>query len=433
MSKDKTVGFLTLGCKVNTYESDAMASLFSSKGYQVVDGAEGADICIVNTCTVTNLSDRKSRQALRKVKKDNPDAVVVAAGCYVQVAWDEVKDIQEVDVLIGNAQKSSVVEIVESYIDSNGSQEWVESNNLDEYDNLRMDKPATTRAFIKVQDGCRQFCSYCIIPYARGPLRSRALDDIVEEIIHLTENGVREVVISGIHVASYGVDLKEVDWIDLVEVVARETPIKRIRLSSMEAGGITMDGLKRLAATGKLCDHFHLSLQSGSDSILKRMNRKYTSDEFLNKMDMIRSVFPNAGLTTDIIVGFPGETEKNFNETLEFVKRAKFSRLHVFPFSPRKGTPAAKMSEQVSGPVKKLRSRILTEVGDILEEQFIEDRLGLKVKVLPEELLGNNTVIGYSENYIRCKISSEKTIDGEVISGVIVGREGQLALCNREG
>lgn len=426
----KTVGIMTLGCKVNTYESEAMAALFMEQGYQVVEGWEGADICVVNTCTVTNASDRKSRQTLRRAKKDNPDAIVVAAGCYVQVSSDDVEAMDEVDIILPQGKKHAVVDAIKAW-EVGGEEAARELLATVEADDgaLRVSRPATTRAFVKVQDGCRQFCSYCIIPYARGRLHSRLMQEVVEEVRELVAHGVQEVVISGIHVASYGVDTQEGDWVDLVEAIARETDVVRIRLSSMEAGGITQERLARLKATGKLCDHFHLSLQSGSDAILKAMNRHYTAAEFYDKIKLIRQVFPHAGITTDVIVGFPGETEAYFEETVQFVKAVGFSRLHVFPYSPRQGTPAAKMKGQVPGPIKKERAQRLIAVGEDLERDFIDQMMDKEVTVLLEEKHGG-AMVGYAGNYLHCLISEETALHG-LVTGEVVGRQGLFAVVKR--
>jgi len=336
------VAFYTLGCKVNQYETEAMEEIFEKNDYVIVNSDEIADIYVINTCTVTNLSDRKSRQFISRAKKLNKDAIIAVVGCYSQVSPDEVEKIEGVDVIIGTTERNRILELCEkakvenqriNIVRNIKSQKEFEPINID-------DIKSKTRAYIKIQDGCSQFCSYCIIPYARGPIRSRSLDEIVEETQKLANAGFKEVVLTGIHVASYGKDTDKTPLVKVLEEVGKVKGIDRIRLSSLEPTLIDENFMKSILKIGKVCDHFHLSLQSGSDTVLKRMNRKYTTSEYRNIVSIIRKYMPNAGITTDIIVGFPGETEDEFNETLDFVKEIGFSRIHVFKYSPRKGTPA---------------------------------------------------------------------------------------------
>lgn len=398
----KKVKFITLGCKVNQYETESMMEMFKRKDYDVVEDGL-ANICVINTCTVTNLADRKSRQMIRRERKQFPEMKIVVTGCYAQTNVEDLELMEEVDLIIGNQEKKNIVALCEDLLSSGNKEIKVsEIMNHHTFDEMPLDmETTTTRAFIKVQDGCQQFCSYCIIPYARGPIRSRRIDDVVEECRQLDALGYKEVVLSGIHVASFGKDTGEGDWVDLVESIAKNTNIPRIRTSSMEVRGIDRAKLERLVATEKLCDHFHLSLQSGSDRILKSMNRHYTAQEFLSQVELIREYYPNVGITTDVIVGFPGETDRLFQETVDFINEVKFSRIHVFPYSPRQGTPAAQMKEQIQGDVKKERSRILTAWGETLEESFARSQMGIKQDILLERHQHDKDYLeGYTTNYI---------------------------------
>ena len=395
----KTVRFHTLGCKVNQYETEAMKELFENEGYKVLEEGR-SDIYVVNTCTVTNMSDRKSRQFIRRAKRSNKDALVVVVGCYSQVSPEEVEKIEEVDIIIGTKDRDKIVDLVEDFDRKKGKVNIVsDSKYFMDFEKLEVDTiDSRTRAYIKIQDGCNQFCSYCIIPYARGPIRSRDLSDIVEEAEDLGRKGFKEVVLTGIHVASYGKDFKDenLSLIDVIEEIAKIDSIKRIRLSSIEPKLIDDDFMKRAMKTGKLCDHFHLSLQSGSDTVLKRMNRKYTSQEFKDIVEIIREYMPKAGITTDIIVGFPGETEEEFEETYKFAEEIKFSKIHVFKYSPREGTRAAAMKNQIDGNVKNERSQKLLDLNDSLMEDFNKSLIGEDLEVLFE-----NDDKDYSEGYAR--------------------------------
>ena len=396
------VAFITLGCKVNQYETNAMAQEFLEKSYEVVEHTEIADIYVINTCTVTNMSDRKSRQMLRRVKELNENAVVVACGCYAQVAKSELEKIEEVDLILGNNEKKNIVELVEKFVKTKKKELEIEDvMNQKEYvefgDVVYTEK---TRAVIKVQDGCDRFCSYCIIPYARGRVRSRKPEKIISEINKIAKEGIKEVVITGIHIASYGKDFKE-DYklIDLLEEINKIEGIKRIRLGSLEPLLITEEFVNRLVRLEKICHHFHLSLQSGCDKTLKRMNRRYTIEEFRNIVNLLRKNYEDVNLTTDIIVGFPGETDEEFDKTYEFLKEIKFYKMHVFKYSQRKGTKAAVMSGQIDGNKKEERSRKLIELSNINEKEYNENYVGKEVEILWEEKK-EEFYRGHTKNYI---------------------------------
>lgn len=403
----KRVAFVSLGCKVNQYETNAMSQEFIKAGYEVKDFTDVADVYIVNTCTVTNIADRKSRQMLRRVKEVNPEAVLVATGCYAQVGKEELEKIDDIDLIIGNNEKKDVVQIIEEYqkekntfiSDVMHQKEYVEFGTTTYTEK--------TRAVVKIQDGCDRFCSYCIIPYARGRVRSRKLENIVSEVEQIVDNGIQEIVITGIHIASYGKDFNyEITLIDLLEELNKIKGLKRIRLGSIEPTIITEDFVARLAKLEKICDHFHLSLQSGCDETLKRMNRRYTCDEFENGTKLLRKVFPNAALTTDIIVGFPGETDEEFNKTYEFLKRIAFYKMHIFKYSQRKGTKAAVMPNQIDGSVKEERSKILLKLSDENEEMYNSKYVGKTVEVLFEEKDGDYYK-GHTTNYIEVYAKGE--------------------------
>lgn len=396
----RKVAFISLGCKVNQYETNAMSQEFIEAGYEVVEFTDVADIYIVNTCTVTNIADRKSRQMLRRVKEINPEAVLVATGCYAQVAIDELEKIDDIDLIIGNNEKKDIVEIIENYCNEKNAiitdvmhqKEYVEFGTTTYTEK--------TRAVVKIQDGCDRFCSYCIIPYARGRVRSRKLENIVAEVEQIVDNGIQEVVITGIHIASYGKDFNfKITLIDLLEELNKIKGLKRIRLGSIEPTIITEEFVNRLSKLEKICDHFHLSLQSGCNETLKRMNRRYTCEEFENGTKLLRKAFPDAALTTDIIVGFPGETEEEFKTTYEFLSRIAFYKMHVFKYSQRKGTKAAVMPNQVDGSVKEQRSKKLIELSDKNEEMYNSKYVGKTVEVLFEEKDGEYYK-GHTTNYI---------------------------------
>ena len=413
------VAFHTLGCKVNQYETEAMEEMFKRENYEVVNSQDLADIYVINTCTVTNLSDRKSRQFISRAKKINKDAIIAVVGCYSQVSPEEVFGIEDVDVVIGTTDRDRIVELCEKA--KNGQEKINIVRNIKtqkEFETINIDDiKSKTRAYIKIQDGCNQFCSYCIIPYARGPIRSRQPDDIIIETKKLAEVGFKEVVLTGIHVASYGKDKEGIPLATLLEEVSKVDGIERIRLSSIEPTLITKEFMETIISTGKVCDHFHLSLQSGSDSVLKRMNRKYTTTEYKEIVKLIREFMPKAGITTDIIVGFPGETDGEFEETCAFVKDIGFSRIHVFKYSPRKGTPAAESKEQINGNIKIDRSERLIELGDELMNEFHSKFIGSTLSVLLEEETNeeDDFIEGYTTNYIRVKTHKKEDLIGKIV------------------
>ena len=424
------VAFCSLGCKVNQYETNAMAQKFIEHGYSVVDFEEPADIYIVNTCTVTSIADKKSRQMLRRAKEHNENSIVVACGCYAQVAAKEIEKIEDVNLVIGNNEKNDIIEIIEKYRADNKVNEIVSDVMYkEEYVEFG---PTTytekTRAVIKVQDGCDRFCSYCLIPFARGHIRSRSIDNVIEEVKKVVDDGFKEVVITGIHVASYGRDFKDgTTLIDLLEKINEVEGLQRIRLSSIEPIIMTDDFIERLSKLDKICDHFHLSLQSGCTETLKRMNRRYTAEEFFEATKRLRAKFPNAALTTDIIVGFPGETVEEFNETYEFLKKIKFYHMHVFKYSPRKGTKAAVMPNQVDSKIKEIRSKKLIELSDESELEYNKSYIGKKVQVLFEEK-DNGYYKGHTKNYMVVKYRTDEGLENKIKDVMIVDANAECLI-----
>lgn len=423
-----TFNILTLGCKVNQYESEAVEEIFEERGFEGKE--KNADVYVINTCTVTNMSDRKSRQMISRARKDNPEAIIAVMGCYSQVKPEDVAKIEGVDIVLGSRNKEEVVELCENMLQNKAAIDQVISVSEDKtFEELEIsNQTEMTRAYMKIQDGCNMYCSYCLIPYARGNVVSRPIDSITKEAERLAKNGFKEIVLTGIHVASYGKDFDDdISLIDVIENVAKVNGIERIRLSSMEPRHITRDFLERMRATNKACDHFHLSLQSGSDDVLKAMNRKYDTAMFKEKIDLIREVFPNAGLTTDIIVGFPGETEENHKETMDFVKEIKFAKTHLFKYSQRDGTRAAAMKGQINGNIKKDRLKDLEAIENINREQFLENQIGKVLAVLIEsksDLEGYSG--GYSTNYL--KVNVKEHIPANTIIDVEISeiRDGEL-------
>lgn len=408
----KKVAFHTLGCKVNTYETDAMEQMLLSHGYEIVSFENQADIYIINTCSVTNMADRKSRQMLHKAKKKNPNAVVVAAGCYVQAAPKEVLADAGVDLVIGNNRKQDLVQILEDYFKEHREEAVIDINKEQEYEELELDFVSDhTRAYIKVQDGCNQFCSYCIIPYTRGRVRSRAKQDVISEIKRIAKNGTKEVVLTGIHLSSYGKDLKNgTDLLDLIKAVHEVDGIQRIRLGSLEPRIITLEFAQELRKLDKFCPHFHLSLQSGCEATLKRMNRHYTPEEYYEKCELLREVFEHPAITTDVIVGFPGETEEEFEETYKFLEKVNFYEMHVFKYSKRKGTRAAEMENQVPEPIKTKRSNILLELTRECSKRYRSFWIGREVNVLLEEKIvldGEVYTVGHTKEYVKAAVKGE--------------------------
>ncbi len=402
-----------------------MAEQFIDNNYKVVDFEELADVYIINTCTVTNMSDRKSRQIIRRAKQINPDSILVATGCYAQTAQEELEQIADIDLIVGNTEKKDIVKIVEKYGDNrdSGRVKISDINKQKEFvDFGSVTYTEKTRAVIKVQDGCNNFCSYCIIPYAKGRVRSRKLESVVKEITEIAANGIKEVVITGIHVASYGIDFdNNTRLIDLLEAIQKIDGIERIRLGSLEPNIITEEFVNRLKKVTKMCDHFHLSLQSGCDETLKRMNRKYTAQAFEKEVNLLRRTFPDVALTTDVIVGFPGETEEEFNETYKYLSKIRFAKLHVFKYSPRKGTVAAKMKNQIDSAVKEKRSHKLIELSNECEIEFLDRYIGKKVKVLFEKQDGKY-IKGHTTNYLVVKVKEEK-LENQIKEVKIVSRD----------
>lgn len=424
-----------LGCKVNSYETEAMQQLLEAAGYEIVAFSEPADVYIINTCSVTNIADRKSRQMLHRAKKQNPDSVVVAAGCYVQAAAEELKKDAAVDVIIGNNKKTELVEILERYFserDGHTGQEpegyVIDIGETHEYENLSISRIADhTRAFIKVQDGCNQFCSYCIIPYTRGRVRSRKPEDVVREVEGLVARGYQEIVLTGIHLSSYGVDFVQEEKEDLLGLIRRLHPIaglRRIRLGSLEPRIVTREFAEELASMEKICPHFHLSLQSGCDATLKRMNRHYTTEEFEKRCKILREAFGNPAITTDVIVGFPGETEEEFACTKEFLERIHFYEMHIFKYSKRAGTRAAVMPDQVAEPVKAARSDELLALEKKMSRQYRESLLGLTREVLLEEKLtvdGVDYMVGHTKEYVKVVVPYASERKNTMVVGRIDG------------
>lgn len=410
----RVVKFITLGCKVNQYETNAMSQKFLEKGYKVIEeyeqNGEKPDICIINTCTVTNMSDRKSRQMLRREKENNKNVIVVAVGCYAQVAKNELNKIPEIDLVLGNNEKVNIVKYVEDYINENENnieiEDVMQSRLFSDFGDITFTEK--TRAVVKIQDGCDRFCSYCIIPYARGRVRSRKPESIISEITKIAEKDIKEVVITGIHIASYGKDFKEeYKLIDLLEEINKIDGIERIRLGSIEPLLITDEFVERLKKLDKICHHFHLSLQSGCDETLKRMNRRYTTEQFKEIVKRLRNTYSDVNLTTDIIVGFPGETEEEFEKTYKFLDEIKFYKMHIFKYSQRKGTKAAVMQNQIPGDIKELRSRRLIELSNKNEFEINQKYIGKKVEVLFEEEK-EGVFKGHTANYILVYCNDEK-------------------------
>ena len=420
-----------LGCKVNNYEMDVMAQKIKEAGGIIVPFGEKADIYIINTCTVTNIADRKSRQMLHKAKKENPDSVVVAVGCYVETGIDGVKKDECIDLAVGNNKKSEIVEILDEFLEIRnetddktlGGTSIIDINKTSEYEDMTLNElPGRTRAYIKIQDGCNQFCTYCVIPYARGRIRSRDMEEILSEIKGLVQKGCKEVVLTGIHISSYGVDKGQSAVIDLVEKINDIEGLERVRLSSLEPRIITKENAKRLGALDKLCPHFHLSLQSGSDSVLKRMNRHYTAADFKNGVEYLREVFGDPAITTDIIVGFPGETEEEFEECRKFVEDINFYEIHVFKYSPRKGTVAAGMKEQLTDRQKSERSDVLLDLTKAQSKSYREGFVGKELSVLwedTEEINKITYVIGHTDRYVRVAVPESEANAYGAISGEI--------------
>ena len=423
----KKAASFALGCKVNQYESEAIAELFAEKGYEIVGIDEEADVYVINTCTVTNFGDKKSRQLIRKVKRQNENAIVAVVGCYAQTAPQELVKVEGVNLVIGTKDRAQIVEMVENYKTENGVENHV-SDIMKErvFEPLSIQKLANrTRAYLKIQDGCSQYCSYCIIPYARGPIRSRDPQDVIAEVKRLAENGFKEVVLTGIHVASYGKDRRDTSLLEILRQVHEVEGIERIRFSSIEPNVVTEEFAQAIAEMPKVCDHFHLSLQSGCDKTLKEMNRKYDTEKYRQAAAILRKYLPEVALTTDIIAGFPGETEEDFQASYDFAKEIGFAKIHAFPYSPKKGTPAAARKDQLLNAVKAERSHRLIELSDKMADEFIQAYVGKEVEVLYERAVGEGVYEGHTTNYIKVQGTSEKDLTNVICRTKITKAENE--------
>lgn len=423
----KKAALHNLGCKVNAYETEAMQHLLEEAGYEIVPFTQKADVYVINTCSVTNMADRKSRQMLHKAKKNNPDSIVVAAGCYVQTSEKEVLNDLSVDIVIGNDRKHDLVRLLEEYsLDSvNDTVDDINDGKHD-FEELFIDQTKEhTRAFIKVQDGCNQFCSYCIIPYARGRVRSRRFENVIAEVERLAANGFKEVVLTGIHLSSYGVDFEEATGLlELIQAVNAVKGIERIRLGSLEPKIVTEHFASELSKLDKICPHFHLSLQSGCDATLKRMNRKYTTKEYERGCELLRKYFVHPGITTDVIVGFPGETEEEFEQTKAYLEHIHFYEMHIFKYSKRKGTRAAVMPDQIDEQVKAARSEKLIALGHDMSKEFRKFYIGKNEEALFEEkaVIGDKEYfVGYTKEYVKVAKKTDENLENQIVSGRISG------------
>lgn len=423
----KKAALHNLGCKVNAYETEAMQHLLEEAGYEIVPFTQKADVYVINTCSVTNMADRKSRQMLHKAKKNNPDSIVVAAGCYVQTSEKEVLNDLSVDIVIGNDRKHDLVRLLEEYsLDSvNDTVDDINDGKHD-FEELFIDQTKEhTRAFIKVQDGCNQFCSYCIIPYARGRVRSRRFENVIAEVERLAANGFKEVVLTGIHLSSYGVDFEEaIGLLELIQAVNAVKGIERIRLGSLEPKIVTEHFASELSKLDKICPHFHLSLQSGCDATLKRMNRKYTTKEYERGCELLRKYFVHPAITTDVIVGFPGETEEEFEQTKAYLEHIHFYEMHIFKYSKRKGTRAAVMPDQIDEQIKAARSEKLIALGHDMSKEFRKFYIGKNEEVLFEEkaVIGDKEYfVGYTKEYVKVVKKTDENLENQIVSGRISG------------
>lgn len=423
----KKAALHNLGCKVNAYETEAMQHLLEEAGYEIVPFTQKADVYVINTCSVTNMADRKSRQMLHKAKKNNPDSIVVAAGCYVQTSEKEVLNDLSVDIVIGNDRKHDLVRLLEEYsLDSvNDTVDDINDGKHD-FEELFIDQTKEhTRAFIKVQDGCNQFCSYCIIPYARGRVRSRRFENVIAEVERLAANGFKEVVLTGIHLSSYGVDFEEATGLlELIQAVNAVKGIERIRLGSLEPKIVTEHFASELSKLDKICPHFHLSLQSGCDATLKRMNRKYTTKEYERGCELLRKYFVHPAITTDVIVGFPGETEEEFEQTKAYLEHIHFYEMHIFKYSKRKGTRAAVMPGQIDEQIKAARSEKLIALGHDMSKEFRKFYIGKNEEVLFEEkaVIGDKEYfVGYTKEYVKVAKETAENLENQIVSGRISG------------
>lgn len=425
----KKAALHSLGCKVNSYETEAMQQLLEQAGYQIVPFHETADVYVINTCTVTNIADRKSRQMIHRARKQNSNAIVVAAGCYVQTGIEQVQTDAAVDIIIGNNRKNDLIALLEEFENSRAEERKADGLIRDipedinapgmAYEEMKVDRPAEhTRAFLKVQDGCNQFCSYCVIPYARGRVRSRRMEDVIEETKGLVNNGFQEIVLTGIHLSSYGVDLGY-GLLELIRAIHAIDGVRRIRLGSLEPGIITEEFVRELAEMKKICPHFHLSLQSGSDTVLRRMNRHYTVDEYYHKCELLRQYYEHPALTTDVIVGFPGETEEEFARTCAFVKKVDFYEVHVFKYSRRSGTVADRMEGQLPEQLKAARSSRLMAIAEEQKQRFIAWYEGKQVEVLFEEAVmidGGQYYVGFTPEYVKTRYRTDESVQNRIMT-----------------
>lgn len=425
MLSGKTVAACTLGCKTNQYETDGMMEILKKMGASVVNFEDTADVYLINTCSVTNMADKKSRQMIHRARKNNPEALVIACGCYVQAEKEKLSQDKDIDIIISNNRKKDIGHVIAEYFNSGETACFTDISREKGFEELDVNKPVYhTRAYVKIQDGCNQFCTYCIIPYVRGRIRSRSMDSVIDEISRLAEAGVKEVVLTGIHISSYGRDMDgDTGLADLVENISKIEGIERIRLGSLEPGIITEEFAHRIKAVDKLCPHFHLSLQSGCDSVLKRMNRKYTCGEYMEKCELLRKVYKNPAITTDVIVGFPGETEEEFECTRKYLEDINLYEMHIFKYSQRKGTPAATMPNQVDPSVKNSRSDVLLAISEHNKHAYQDLFVGTTVKVLVEELVeknGEEYMRGHTERYMDVHISTEGITDPQSFKNRIV-------------
>lgn len=433
----KRVAFYTLGCKVNQYETEAMAEAFENEGYIQVGFDETADVYVINTCTVTGLSSRKSRQAIRRARQMNSNAIVAAVGCYPQTAREEVEGLAEVDIVAGTADRMRVPEYVDKFLTGklqSGKEKITVVENImkkHSFEDLKIERyKDRTRAFLKIQEGCSQFCSYCIIPYARGPIRSRPSADVLREVQKLVGAGFKEVVLTGIHIASYGKDLGEIRLMDLVRMIHDIDGIDRIRIGSIEPTLVTEDFASAAAGMEKLCPHYHISLQSGCDETLARMNRRYTTEQYKRAIELLREQIPDVALTTDVMVGFPGETDEEFDKTYQFLEEIQFAKMHVFKFSPRKGTPAASFAGQVSSQVKEARSMRVIELSDRCAHAFHSRFIGRKMPVLYEQEVKDRKGLyeGLTPNYIRVLSFGNNSLIGNIVKTRLIKVENESVL-----
>lgn len=416
-----SVAFHTLGCKTNQYETEGVLEIFKNRGYIIEEFDEKSDVYVINTCTVTHLADKKSRQMISKARKNNENAIIVVMGCYAQTSADEVSQIPGVNLIVGTKDRNKIIDMVEEYIKNKSQIKAVDDiMSAREFEEIPISAyEGRTRAFLKIQEGCTQFCSYCIIPYARGPIRSRKLDEIINEVKKLAQYGFKEIVLTGIHIASYGRDLKNGnDILTVAEEIEKVDGIERIRFGSLEPTLITKEFIERLSKLAKVCPHFHLSLQSGSNATLKRMNRKYDTNTYRNAVELIRSKYNDSSITTDMMVGFPGETEEEFEVSYNFANEIKFSKIHVFKYSPRKGTPAAKYPNQIDSKVKEQRSSKLIELSNSTEKEFYQGFLNRKEKVLFEQKFNTEGkyLEGLTKNYILVRVHAEERLKGKMIN-----------------